>query len=191
MEEFIRNHIQRYSSLKEEELRYVAGHFRQRRVKKGDCLLRVGEEAEYDYLVMRGCLKASWTGQDGKVHILQFATPDWWITDYQAYYQGGKARVEVDCLEEGEVLALSRVDREKLCAELHSVEHFFRKKANQGYVGLQQRILSLLSSTPRERYETLLAQQPVLFQKVPKQLLAGYLGVSRETLSRLYKDRKA
>jgi CRP-like cAMP-binding protein len=65
------------------------------------------------------------------------------------------------------------------------MEHFFRRKSNFGYVGLQQRILSLLTTSAKERYEQLLAQYPSLFQRVPKTLLASYLGVTRETLSRL------
>lgn len=73
---------------------------------------------------------------------------------------------------------------------MHKIEHFFRKKTNAGYVALQQRILSLLTSTPKEKYEQLLTQYPQLFQKVPKQLIAAYLGVSRETLSRLYAVEK-
>jgi hypothetical protein len=68
---------------------------------------------------------------------------------------------------------------------MHKMEHFFRMKLSSGYVALQQRILSLLNSSPKERYEQLLEQYPALFQKVPKVLSAAYLGVSRETLSRL------
>ena len=61
---------------------------------------------------------------------------------------------------------------------------FFRKKSNAGYVALQQRLLTLLNNNPQERYEKLVRQYPVLIQKVPKSLIASYLGVSRETLSR-------
>jgi CRP-like cAMP-binding protein len=65
------------------------------------------------------------------------------------------------------------------------VEHFFRIKTSSGYVSLQQRILSLLNNDVRSRYAELLAQYPSMFQRVPKTLIASYLGVSRETLSRL------
>ena len=68
---------------------------------------------------------------------------------------------------------------------MHKMEHFFRRKSNAGYVALQQRILSMLNNNPKERYEQLLELNPALFQKVPKKLIASYLGVSRETLSRL------
>jgi predicted aspartyl protease len=64
------------------------------------------------------------------------------------------------------------------------MEHFFRVKTTNGYIALQQRVLSILNNNPQERYNLLLAQNPILFQKVPKKLIASYLGVSRETLSR-------
>ncbi|MNS39542.1 hypothetical protein D3C72_718290 [compost metagenome] len=67
---------------------------------------------------------------------------------------------------------------------MHKIEHFFRRKSNSGYIALQQRILSMLNNNPQERYEKLLQLYPTLFQKVPKKLIASYLGVSRETLSR-------
>jgi CRP-like cAMP-binding protein len=115
---------------------------------------------------------------------MQFAMEDWWITDYQAYFNETKASLNIDCIETTEVLCLSLYNREKLCADMHKIEHFFRKKSNSGYVALQRRILSLLNSNAKERYEQLLQQYPALFQRVPKTLIASYLGVSRETLSR-------
>ena len=65
------------------------------------------------------------------------------------------------------------------------MEHFFRVKGNFGYVALQQRILLLLSTSPKERFEQLALQYPQLMQRVSKTILAAYLGISRETLSRL------
>ena len=58
---------------------------------------------------------------------MQFASEDWWITDYQAYFRKTKATLNVDCLEDTEVLCLSLENRDKVCAELHKAEHFFRK----------------------------------------------------------------
>ncbi|MBO6761169.1 MAG: hypothetical protein JJ909_09395 [Roseivirga sp.] len=63
--------------------------------------------------------------------------------------------------------------------------NFFRTKSNLGYINLQQRIMSLLTQTAEERYEEILQKMPHLIQRVPKRLLASFLGVSRETLSRL------
>lgn len=116
---------------------------------------------------------------------MQFALEDWWVTDFQAYFHETYATIYVDCIEASELLGISLYNREKLCAELHKMEHFFRKKSNAGYVALQGRILSFLNNNPQERYQQFFSQYPQLFQRIPKTLIASYLGVSRETLSRL------
>lgn len=130
-------------------------------------------------------LRAYSTDDNGREHIIQFAKEDWWISDYQAYFNQSKSTINIACLEETEVFCLSLEDREKICSELHKVEYFFRKKSNNGYIALQRRILSLLNSSAKERYEQFLSQYPDLLQRIPKTLIASYLGVSRETLSRL------
>lgn len=91
----------------------------------------------------------------------------------------------MDCLEDSETLYISLENREKLCAEMRKMEYFFRKKTTAGYVASQNRILSLISYNAKERYEYLLQQYPDLMQRVPKSLIASYLGITRETLSRL------
>jgi CRP-like cAMP-binding protein len=184
-EHFLRTHFEKLVELTDEEFAYILSHFSSKKLRKHQYLVQEGDYVFYDYFIMAGCLKAYYLNPEGKEHILQFGMQDWWITDYQAYYDRLKATINIDCIEDTEVLCLSLDNREKLCTELHKIEHFFRKKTNKGYVALQQRILSLLNNSAKERYEQLLQLYPQLFQKVPKQLIAAYLGVSRETLSRL------
>uniref|UniRef100_UPI0035E3E297 Crp/Fnr family transcriptional regulator n=1 Tax=Empedobacter brevis TaxID=247 RepID=UPI0035E3E297 len=93
------------------------------------------------------------------------------------------------CIEDTEVLCLSNDNREKLSREFHQIEYFFRKKTNRRNVALQNRILSLLSSNAKERYEKFIQEYPSLVQKLPRHILASYLGVTRETLSRLYSPK--
>ena len=74
----------------------------------------------------------------------------------------------IECLEQGEVLCLALYSREKLAAELHKMEHFFRMKLTNGYIALQQRIKLLLSSNPQQRYEEFAKLYPSLLQKYPR-----------------------
>lgn len=181
----LRQHFEKITPLTDLEFDYILSHFTTKKLKKHQFLVQEGENVTNDYFVIKGLLKASFTNGEGKEHILQFAMEDWWVTDYQAYFGETTATLTIDCIEEVEVLCLSLINREKLCAELHKIEHFFRRKSNSGYIALQRRILSLLNSSAKERYEQLLLQYPTLFQRVPKTLIASFLGVSRETLSRL------
>jgi CRP-like cAMP-binding protein len=185
MSNLLKQQIEKITSISDHEFEYILSHFNTKKLKKHQFLLQENEEVPNDYFVIKGLLKAYHTNNDGKEHIVQFALEDWWITDYAAYFNQAKSTITIDCVEECEVLSLSLHNREKLCAEMHKMEHFFRKKSNAGYVALQKRILSLLNNNTKERYDALLHQQPSLFQRLPKTLIAAYLGVSRETLSRL------
>jgi CRP-like cAMP-binding protein len=190
MSQILRNQLEKIIQLSESEFDYILSHFTTRKFKKRQLVIQEGQLVENDFFILSGCLKSYSTDANGKEHIIQFGMQDWWITDYQAYYNQSTATVTIDCIEDTELLCLSYKNREKLCAELHKIEHFFRKKTNKRNVALQNRILSLLSSNAKERYDKLLEQYPQLFQKVPKQLIASYLGVTRETLSRLNASSK-
>ncbi len=190
MSQLLRNQIEQIISLSDTEFAYIYTHFKHKKFKKHQFIIQEGQLVENDFFILSGCLKSYTTDDNDKDHIIQFGLPDWWITDYQAYYNQTSATVNIDCIEESEVLCLSYANREKLCAEMHKVEHFFRKKTNKRNVALQNRILSLLSNSAKDRYDKLMEQYPQLSQKIPKHLLASYLGVSRETLSRLHSNSK-
>jgi CRP-like cAMP-binding protein len=180
----LKKHIEKITPLTNEEFDYIFSHFNIKKLRKHQFLLQEGDNVQSDFFVIKGLLKAYHRDADGKEYILQFAMEDWWITDYQAYFSQTPANISIDCIEEVELLSLSLHNRDKLCAEMHKIEHFFRRKSNMGYVALQRRILSMLNSNTKERYEQLMQQYPALIQRVPKTLIASYLGVSRETLSR-------
>ena len=181
----LRQHFEQITTLTDEEFSYILTHFSTRKLKKHQYLLQAGDTVQYDYFVVSGLLKAYYANpDDDKEHIMQFAMEDWWISDYQAYFNQTPSALHIDCIEDAELLCLSLHNRNKICSELHKIEHFFRRKSNAGYVALQRRILSLLNNNARQRYEQLLQTYPKLFQRVPKTLIASYLGVSRETLSR-------
>jgi len=190
MSAILRQQIEKITPLTDAEFDYILSHFTFKKFKKHQFVIQEGEKVRNDFFIVSGCLKSYFTDKNGKEHILAFGMQDWWITDYEAYYNQSEAIVNIDCIEESELLCLSFENREKLCAELHKMEHFFRKKTNKRNVALQQRILSLLSNNAKEKYDQLLALYPQLFQKVPKTLIASYLGVTRETLSRLNHSSK-
>lgn len=187
MSEILRKQVEEIISLTDQEFEDVLRYFKLKKLKKHQFLVQEGSMVTNDHFVIKGLLKSYYINEEGKERIMQFASKDWWITDYQAFFNGTKSDLNIDCIEDTEVLCISAIDREKLCAEMHKMEHFFRKKSNAGYVALQRRILSLLNNDAKQRYEQFVTQYPKLFKKLSKTLIASYLGVSRETLSRLSK----
>lgn len=182
----MKKHFEEIIALTNDEYEYIRSHFKRRIIKRKRYLLQAGDKVTNTFWVKKGLLVACYHDESGKEHVVQFAMENWWITDYPAYFSQGNATLSIESIEDCEVYALSFDDREKICKEFHKVEYFFRKKANSGYAALQRRMLSFLSDDIKGRYELLLKQYPALLQRVPKSIVASYLGVSRETLSRLH-----
>jgi CRP-like cAMP-binding protein len=186
--EILKAHVAKMAILTDEQFDYFFSHFKYQSYKKGQSIITAGDPVTCEYFVLSGCLKSFYINDDLKMFILQFAMPTWWASDFNALYSHTKATINVDCITDAEVLCLSNDNREKLCSEIHQVEHFFRWRTNKGYVAAQKRLLSFMNNDAKHRYEELLKLYPELYNIVPKNLIAAYLGVSRETLSRLYHD---
>lgn len=184
--QILKEHVAKIAKLTDEEFDNFFARFQLQSFKKGQTIISVGDKVTHEYFVLSGCLKTFYINDDIKMYILQFAMPTWWASDFNALYSGSKATVSLDCVTDAQVLRISNTDREEICSQVHQVEHFFRWRTNKGYVASQKRLLSMMNNDVRHRYEELLTQYPELLNIVPKQLIAAYLGVSRETLSRLY-----
>jgi CRP-like cAMP-binding protein len=182
----LREHISEVAPLNDEQFDYFFSRLRHERYKKGQTIIREGDRVRCEYFVLDGYLKSFYINEGTRMFVLQFAMAASWISDYNALYDGTRATANLDCITDVEVLCLSREDKEELCNEIGQLQLFFRWRINRDYVAAQKRLLSFMSNNTRYRYEELIAQYPQLHNVVPKHLIAAYLGVSRETISRLY-----
>jgi len=185
MEEVLRAQIEKIVKLTDEEFKFVLTFFTFRSYKKHQYVVQAGDSAPNDHFVVKGLLKSFYNDEAGKTHILQFAMEDWWISDPNAYHNKLNATLNIDCLEDTDIFFISIDNREKLCAEMQKMEYFFMKKTTAGYIALQKRILSLMSQKAEDRYLQFVQLYPDLIERVPKALIASYLGITRETLSRM------
>ncbi|WP_308219354.1 Crp/Fnr family transcriptional regulator [Flavobacterium sp. NRK1] len=185
MEQLFRAHIERVIRLTDEEFGLLMSHFSLKNFKRRDFLIRKGESVKYTFWVVSGLLKLEHEDASGKQHVVAFAMEDWWEGDYYAFYNQSPATMSLQALEDTQVLCMTLQDYNALCTTLPKITYFFLEKANRGHIGSQQRIVELISANAKERYDKLLSRYPALFQRVPHTLIASYLGVTRETLSRL------
>ena len=186
MAHLLRDHIETISPLSDEEFDHILSHFVLKKVRKHAYLIQEGDYVKYEYFVLKGCLKAFVTdSKTDRDFIFQFAVEDWWITDREAFFTRSKASISIDCLEDSEVLGITLENREKLASAMHKDEHFLAVKSNWGYISLQKRLQLMIMGNARDRYEKFSGQYPHLINRIPKSCIASYLGVSRETLSRL------
>jgi CRP-like cAMP-binding protein len=184
----LKAHIAAIIKLTDEEFEYVLSHFALVKIKKHQLLVREGEMVNREYFVVKGCLRSYGTDANtGKEYTYQFAADNWWISERESFVKHIPAKTAIECLEDCELLAITFDDAQKLGREIWAYEHYMRIKAAHGYVALLKRMQLMIAGSARERFENFVQQYPDLYNRVPKTIIASYLGVTRETISRLYR----
>lgn len=84
-------------------------------------------------------------------------------------------------------MGITLENREKLGAEMWKYEHSLSVKANWGYISLKKRLQIMIMVSAKNKFENFIQQYTHLYNRIPKANIASYLGVSRETLTRLYR----
>ena len=185
MNDVLKDHLAEIIELSDEEYQLISPYFSNLKFRKWQFVIQENQTVDKIYFVVDGLLQSSFVDSYAREHILHFATKSWWITDFQAYFKQEASTVAVQCLEDSVLMSISLDDVEELCKANPKMERFFKIKCNYAYLALQNRIISLMSDSAKERYANFIKQHPTLFQKLSKKRIANYLGMSRETLSRL------
>lgn len=159
------------------------------RVKKGDVLQQRGDEQKHAYFVKQGLLRSFSIDQKGKEHIFMFAPEGWIISDIQSTAVYSSAALYIDALEDAEI-QLIRDDLFEELVQNHIGSHpdFARLELNRllRRIGvLQKRVLMLMSASAKERYQEFTATYPSIQRRVSQKMIASYLGITPEALSRI------
>jgi CRP-like cAMP-binding protein len=184
--ERLRKNIEEITQVSDGEIEFINSFFSLKKVRRSQFLVHEGDDVKYEYMVLSGIYKIYYLGDDGKERIVKFAQENSWMSDYKAFFNRDCATMFIECIEGGQVLCLTLYGREQLSAQLDKMEHFFKVRLTNDYVALGERVKLLLSNTARQRYDEFLKSYPGLIQRIPKKIIASYLGVCRETLSRIY-----
>ena len=159
-----------------------------RKVKKGEQLLKQGDICQHTFFVEKGLLRYFSIDKKGKENVLQFAPENWFITDRESVYFNQPSKYYIDALEDTEVLVLEKNFVEKISEQNNSFAEFNNKLLHNHIRSLQKRIELLLSATAEERYLDFIKVYPNLLLRVPQTLIASYLGITPESLSRVRKE---
>ena len=184
----ILGHIAEIINLNETETERFTSILVKKNLRKRQFLIQEGDFVTYEYFVARGCLKAYEVDNNGDEHIIQFAKENWWISDFKAFFEEGKATLNIDTIEESVVYGIEKKDLEQLFLDVPKFDRFFRTKLTAAFVALQSRILSSLDKSSTERYLDFQKTYPNLEQRVPNYMIANYLGIQPESLSRIRKN---
>ncbi len=157
-------------------------------LRAGEFVQRGGEVARHAAFVASGCLRSYVIDAKGKEHIVQFAPETWWLADATSLSTQVPSQYFYDAIEDSEVLLIEPAGQDRLVAEVPGYAAAFRKGLQRHAAAKDQRIVLSLSATAEERYLNFLATYPTIATRVPQFMLASYLGVSPETVSRVRKN---
>jgi CRP-like cAMP-binding protein len=159
-----------------------------KKVEKGQYLLRPDERCTHTFYVESGLLKMFSIDNKGKEHILQFAPEGWFISDRESSFFKKPSSYFIQAIEDCEVLLLEEALILRLSSENPSFIEFNNRLLHNHIRHLQHRINLLLSATAEERYLDFIKLYPDILVRVPQVLVASYLGIAPESLSRVRKE---
>ena|SRR5437868_1088800 len=188
MFEFLHKKITSVVSITETEFESFKSLFKSKKFRKRQYFVQEGDVCKYQAFIEKGILRSYTIDEKGSEHILQFASEGWWITDLSSYLTGEPSFLNIDATEDAELLLITRTSWELAMEKVPALEHYFRIILQNHLIATQKRLLQSLSETAEEKYNRFLNTYPDCVQRLPQHMIASYLGIKRETLSRLRKQ---
>lgn len=181
----LRAYLEARASFTEDEFAFLRTVFVSKPLAAGAFLQRAGDVARHAAFVASGCLRSYVIDAKGKEHIVQFAPETWWLADTESLAGGVPARFFFEAIEDSTLLLIDGPSHQRVVERVPGYGAAMRTGLQRHAAAKDHRIVSALSATAEERYLAFLETYPSIAQRVPQKMLASYLGVSPETLSRV------
>ncbi|HEY0731724.1 MAG TPA: Crp/Fnr family transcriptional regulator [Chitinophagaceae bacterium] len=169
----------------EADIEILKNELKPKKIRKKQYLLQEGDVCKFMTFVEKGALRSYTVDEKGSEHIIQFAIEGWTISDLYSFLTGEPATYNIDAVEDSELVLISKVAHEKLLATLPKYESYMRIQLTGAYIAMQRRLTSIISLPLEERYTGFTAAYPQLVQRFPQHMIASYMGLTPETLSRV------
>jgi CRP-like cAMP-binding protein len=183
--DLILKNVGKHIQLNERETNFFLSLLRPATLKKKDVFLQEGVVCKDSAFVIEGAMKSFTVDREGREHILNFATPGWWISDLYSLISQKPGILNIEAIADSDVLILSGEDQQLLYTKVPKFERFFRILIENALVANQQRLIDNLSSTAEDRYLHFIKKYPTIPSCVPQHNIASYLGITPEFLSKI------
>ena len=178
-------YITQYVQLTPDEESTLLSKIKVKKFLKGQFVVQNGEICKYENFVLSGCLRSFYIDNDGLEHVIMFAVENWWTADLGSFITQKPSDLNVQCLENSEIIQIHYNDLQKLYFEIPKLERFFRIIIQKAFVAAQKRIVSNFSMDATDRYIQFREQYHDIEQRVPQYMIASYLGITKEFLSKI------
>lgn len=185
MFELLLQSIKEKISISKEEFDFCKTLFIPKKLRKKQYLLQEGDVCRYTAFVEKGILRTFSVDEKGNEPILQFSMEGWWIADLYSFLTDEPSQYNIEALEECELLLITKENWNILLEKVPAFERYFRILIQNNLIATQRRLMSSLSETAEEKYTKLINNFPGCIQRVPQHMIASFLGITPETLSRI------
>lgn len=178
-------YIRQQVPLTDAEIELLHARSMVRKLRKWQSLLHEGEVWRLQCFIASGCCRLYRFDENGTDHTLRFAVENWWVTDHESYRTERPSVYNIEALAATTVLTWTKESWEELLRTMPLLKVFYEQLQARSYEASQRRIFSLISASAEAKYLEFQQTYPLVFNRVPLHMVASYLGMSRETLSRL------
>jgi len=182
-------HIRNYVDLNETELPILYKYIKTIQVAKKELLLEEGQICKSNYFVEKGCLRMYYINSKAEEQTFQFALENWWMTDYKSLIDKTPSEYFIQAIEKAQIVSLDYQKQEQLFEELPQMERYFHMIMQRVSALTQLRIKNIYELSKEELFLDFSASFPGFVQRVPQYMLASYLGITAEYVSRLRKKK--
>lgn len=179
------DYLRRYISITDEEYQIFLSFLTTRKFNAKEKILDIGNRCNHRYYIKKGCVRIYSYNRKGIEQIYHFGIENWWISDYKSLLNKIPSDNIIEAIEPTEVFMLSNSNFDLLCAELPKIERLFRIIMERAYIASQNRLEFFSNLKPAEQYEHFITTNSDFTQRVPQYMLASYLGVTPEFISKI------
>ena len=173
--------------LAEEEQEFIKNYLTVKKIRKRQYLLQEGDVCKFVAFVEKGAMRLYRVNDDGSEHIVLFALDGSFVSDLYSFYANEPSTYNIDAIEDSELVIITKSASDELRKQSPKYQEFALQATSEAYVQLAKRVTSTISLTLEERYKELTANYPDIVQRVPQHMIASYMGLNPETLSRVRK----
>jgi CRP-like cAMP-binding protein len=174
-------------ALSDQDKAMITDNVKIKKLRKRQYFLQEGDVCKYMGFIVKGSVRMFSVNERGQESIVAFALENSWISDHDSFTNSGNSDFHIEAMEDTELLTISCAQLQRMIDQMPALSAMFRQYQSQQLIAAQKRINSALSMTAEERYYDLLKCKPEYAQRFSQNMLACYLGLKPETLSRIRK----
>ena len=170
------------------EVELIKNAFVYKKIRKRQYFLQEGEVCKYAAFIVKGAMRQYSVDDKGIEHIVRLSIENWWAVDRESHVMLTPSPYNIDAWEDTDVLLTTRADLLILSNNIPALREMTSKLDERHAFAAQKRLNAAISMTAEKRYSNLVDTYPEFLQRFPQHIIASYLGITKETLSRIRKQ---